>query len=345
MSAATPVHPTLRLALTVAVVQGFAHICGLADSFYASLAVLSVTVGSYGDTLELGRQRLIGTLVGGIVVLIAYPALSPLPVMLGLPIAMVLARVLAGSLKLTVGYTVCLFVVVMGWLQHEHQLDSWIPLRLFWTALGVLAALLALRLFWPARARIAQREGLLSLLLEGTAAIDAHLHSDGAGVGRPALNHLRDQLLALRSQRVAALQELGSLAARHPAARIWTALDEQCETLLLVLEGLQRQHQPIWRRPELQPLAARLSQRMEQVKERLRLWHLIFTRSPLRIPGPPLPAWEALNFTTLVSNDAVKALPLEQQQWLASRLMLLNRLEHSLHNTEARWLEAINSNR
>jgi len=345
VSVAPTVQPTLRLALTVAVVQGFAHLCGMADSFYASLAVLSVTVGSYGDTLELGRQRLIGTLVGGIVVLIAYPALSPMPVMVGLPIAMVLARVLAGSLKLTVGYTVCQFVVVMGWLQHENQLDTWIPLRLFWTAFGVLVALLALRLFWPSRARIIQREGLLALLLEGAEAIDGHLRGDGAAGAQPTLGHLRDQLLQLRSQRAGALQELGSLAARHPSARIWAALDEQCETLLLVLERLERLRHPIWRRAELQPLAVQLTERMELVRERLRLWHHTFTGSPLRIPGPPLPAWQPLNLTTLASDDAVKALPFEQQQWLANRLVLLNQLDRSLQDTESRWLEALSSNR
>ncbi len=343
MNPAPFLQPTLRLALTVAMVQGFAHVSGLADSFYASLAVLSVTVGSYGDTLELGRQRLIGTLVGGIVVLIAYPALSPLPLMVGLPLAMVLARAVAGSLKLTVGYTVCQFVVVMGWLQHEHQLDSWIPLRLFWTAFGVLVALLALRLFWPARARIVQRQGLLALLLEAGDTIQAYLQGQGAAGGRPGLNHLREQLLQLRSQRVGALQELGSLAAQHPTARIWAALDEQCETLLLVIERLERMRQPIWEQPQLQDLKQQLTARLEQVQRRLRLWHDTFQRSPLQLPPPPRPAWEPLNLTTLVTREVLQSLPLEQQQWLASRLVLFNRLDRSLYDTEARWHEALNS--
>ena len=343
MSWAPALQPTLRLALTVAVVQGIARMSGLADSLYASIAVLSVTVGTYGDSLELGRQRLIGTLVGGIVVLIAYPALAPLPVMVGLPLAMVLARAVAGSLKLTVGYTVCQFVVVMGWLQHQDQLDTWIPLRLFWTALGVLAALLSLRLFWPARARILQRQGLLTLLLEAGEAIGAHLRSPAMRGRSPSLNRMRDQLLELRSQRVGALQELGSLAARHPLAQIWAALDEQCETLLLVLEQLEHLPQPLWQQPALQDLGRQLTGRMERVQQRLLLWHDTFQRSPLHLPPPPQPAWEPLNLTAVVSREALQGLPTEQQQRLASRLMLFYQLDRSLYDTEARWHEALNS--
>lgn len=60
----TGLRDTLRLAATVTMVNGFASLTGLPFTAYASLAVLSVTVGSYGNTLELGRQRLIGTAVG-----------------------------------------------------------------------------------------------------------------------------------------------------------------------------------------------------------------------------------------------------------------------------------------
>jgi hypothetical protein len=157
---------TLRLAATVTVVNGFADLTGVPFALYASLAVLSVTVGNYGNTLELGRQRLIGTAVGAVVVFFGYRAWGDLPLVVALPLALLLARLIAGSLRLTVGHWVCCFVVVMGWLTHEQQLDSWIPLRLLWTAFGILMALLSLRLFWPSRARIQQREGLLQLLVD-----------------------------------------------------------------------------------------------------------------------------------------------------------------------------------
>lgn len=198
----TPVQATLRLVLTVAVVQGLTHVTGLADGYYASLAVLSVSVGSYGDTLELGRQRLLGTALGAVIVLIAYPALKGLPLVVGLPLAMLLAQLLAAGLRLKVGYTVCLFVVVVGWLAHDTQLDSWLPLRLIWTALGVCMALLSIRLFWPSRARLVQRQGLLDLLDRLIEALGDHLQQPTLRRrGDPLLRDLRDQLLRLRSQR------------------------------------------------------------------------------------------------------------------------------------------------
>ena len=153
---------SLRLAATVTAVNGFTQITGLPFAYYASLAVLSVTVGNYGNTLELGRQRLIGTAVGAVVVFFGYRAWGQLPVVVALPLALLLARLIAGALRLSVG---C-FVVVMGWLSHEQQLGSWIPMRLIWTAFGILMALLSLRLFWPSRARIQQSEGLLELLVD-----------------------------------------------------------------------------------------------------------------------------------------------------------------------------------
>jgi len=347
-------HATIRLVLAVALVQGFAQISGVGDGYYASLAVISVTVGNYGNTLELGRQRLVGTVVGALVVLVAYPALGSLPLMVGLPLGMALARLLAGSLKLTVGYSVCMFVVVMGWLKHENQLDTWIPLRLFWTAVGVLIALLALRLFWPARARQQQREGLLALLLDLGEAIAAHLQRELPRMGRsanaaralpagtaPTIPALRSTLLALREQRTDALRELGSQANQHPSALIWAALDQQSELLILVLSGLQRLRQPPWQRPELGQLAEHLAQRMAEVQQRLELWHHTLASSPLHIPAPPLPAWEPRNLTTLVSDQAAVALSLDEQQELGTRLLLLNRLERSLHDTEARWQDAL----
>jgi uncharacterized membrane protein YccC len=238
----------LRLALTVAVVNGFATLTGLAFAMYASLAVLSVTVGNYGNTLELGRQRLIGTTIGAIVVFYGYRAWGHLPVLVALPLALLLARVIAGSLRLTVGYSVCCFVVIMGWLTHEQQLDSWIPLRLFWTAFGIIMALLSLRLFWPSRARIEQRQGLLQLLLDLGETLQEFLHNTPVDQRRRALTHrlrgLRNSLLSLRDQRVNALRELGPLAAQHPVAQLWELLDQACEALMLDLDELRRLQAP-----------------------------------------------------------------------------------------------------
>jgi uncharacterized membrane protein YccC len=111
---------TLRLALTVAVVNGFASLTGLAFAIYASMAVLSVTVGNYGNTLELGRQRLVGTAVGAIMVFFGYRAWGTLPVVVALPLALLLARLIAGSLRLTSAHGGLHGVLLRGDLRLAH---------------------------------------------------------------------------------------------------------------------------------------------------------------------------------------------------------------------------------
>lgn len=338
---ASSMRDTFRLALTVAAVNGFTTLTGLPFGTYASLAVLTVTVGSYGNTLELGRQRLIGTLIGGVVVAFGYTAWGHLPLMVALPLALLLARLIAGSLRLTVGYSVCCFVVVMGWLEHDQQLTDWIPLRLFWTAFGILVALLSLRLFWPSRARMEQRLGLLALLEELGGTLDLFSATLPAAERRrllgPRLRDLRATLLRLREQRQAALLELGSRADEHPIARMWDLLDQACEALLIDLDALRRQSELPWQRWGLErehdaslrfttAAAARLRRWREQLRGSLHL------QPPPPEPRPPL-SLEVLQ----ESSEALKRLEPRQLSAVAARLMLLNRMDHTLTSTEHQW--------
>lgn len=332
---------TFRLAMTVAVVGGFTSLTGLSFGTYASLAVLTVSVGSYGNTLELGRQRLIGTLIGGVVVAFGYTALGHLPVMVSLPLALLLARLIAGSMRLTVGYSVCCFVVVMGWLEHDQQLAAWIPLRLFWTAFGILLALLSLRLLWPSRARMEQRLGLLGLLREIASTLDLFSTSSSVAELRrelaQRLRELRANLLSLREQRQAALLELGSRADEHPIARMWELLDQACEELLLDLDGLCRQSNLPWHRWGLSRQHEASLQFTSAVADRLRLWHERLCGSlhllpPPEQPRPPLPL-EVLH----ERSETLRRLEPEQLSVVAARLMLLNRMDHTLTFTERQW--------
>lgn len=344
---------TLRLAATVAVVNGFATLTGLPFAIYASLAVLSVTVGNYGNTLELGRQRLVGTAVGAIVVFFGYRAWGHLPVVVALPLALLLARLIAGTLRLTVGYTVCCFVVVMGWLTHDQQLDSWIPLRLIWTAFGILLALLSLRLFWPSRARIQQSEGLLQLLVNlGHTLQDVVQHPLEAEQHRQQsrreqgqqLRSLRSSLLSLRDQRQSALFELGALAAQHPLARMWNLLDQACEALILDLEELRRLPNPEWQAWGLQEHADAAEGFMTGVAQRLLRWQEQL-RSSLRLqapPGEPRPALPLEVLQTPESLAGYQRLTPMQLQWVASKMMVLNRINHTLESTERQWRELVN---
>jgi hypothetical protein len=339
----TALRDNLRLALTVAVVNGFATLTGLAFAMYASLAVVSVTVGNYGNTLELGRQRLIGTTIGVIVVFYGYRAWGHLPVLVALPLALLLARLIAGSLRLTVGYVVCCFVVIMGWLTHEQQLDSWIPLRLFWTAFGIIMALLSLRLFWPSRARIEQRQGLLQLLVDLGQTLQDYLQNTPAAQRRRALTHrlrmLRNSLLSLRDQRVNALRELGPLAAQHPVAQLWELLDQACEALMLDLDELRRLQAPDWQAWGLKPQHEAALTYSRTVAERLLRWQAVLRRSiglqaPPQEPRPFLPVQ---SLRSAQADQAYAQLSPEQLQCVASRLVVLNRIDHTLESTERRW--------
>jgi hypothetical protein len=338
----------LRLALTVAMVNGFATLTGLGFALYASLAVLSVTVGNYGNTLELGRQRLIGTTIGGIVVFFGYRAWGHLPVLVALPLALLLARLIAGTLRLTVGYSVCCFVVIMGWLSHEQQLDTWIPLRLLWTAFGIIMALLSLRLFWPARARMEQRQGLLQLLVDLGQALRGALQETPQAERRSGLGQrlrgLRTSLLGLREQRLNALRELGALATQHPVAQMWELLDQACESLILDLDELRRLPAPQWQAWGLEPQHAAAMAYVEAVAERLLGWQAVLRRS-LELQPPPLQPRPALPLEILTSaeaNQTFSQLSPEQLQCVASLLMVLNRIDHILASTELRWQVLVN---
>lgn len=336
---------TFRLAMTVAVVCGFTTLTGLGYGTYASLAVLTVTVGSYGNTLELGRQRLIGTLIGGVVVAFGYTALGHLPVMVSLPLALLLARLIAGSMRLTVGYSVCCFVVVMGWLEHDQQLANWIPLRLFWTSFGILVALLSLRLFWPSRARMEQRVGLLALLLDLGSSFDLVAAALPPAERRHRLAlRLRDQrvtLLALREKRQAALLELGSRAEQHPVARMWELLDRACEALLLDLDGLRRQADLPWQSWGLQRQQEAAVQFTASVADRLRRWQEEL-RGSLHLKPPPPEMRPSLPQAVIHdSSEALRRLDPQQLSAVAARLMLLNRIDHTLTATERQWRELV----
>ncbi|MBM5824097.1 MAG: hypothetical protein FJ054_01770 [Cyanobacteria bacterium M_surface_10_m2_119] len=334
---------TLRLALTVAVVNGFAALTGLAFAMYASMAVLTVTVGSYGNTLELGRQRLIGTAVGAIVVFFGYRAWGSLPVVVALPLALLLARLIAGSLRLTVGYTVCCFVVISGWLTHEQQLDSWIPLRLFWTAFGILMALLSLRLFWPSTARQQQRRGLLQLLVDlGQTLQETQDPAPEAERRRrlgQRLHTLRQSLLTLRNTRGDALRELGALAAQHPVARLWDLLDHACESLMLALDELRRLPDPQWQAWGLEHQHSAASAFRAAVAERLLGWQAALGR-PLELQAPPqtpLPRLPLESLRTANAEVSFQQMPPQQLQRVADHLVVLARIQQTIASTERHW--------
>ncbi len=338
----------LRTAFTAGLGNAFASLSGVGDSQYVSLAVLAVSTGTYGGALALGSQRLLGTALGSVLLLIGYEGLRGLPMPLALALTLGALRLLGGLLKLQVGYKVGGIVIVMGWLVHEGGLAAWIPLRFFWTCFGVLITLLGLRLFWPARgldSSLAQVATLLiqlqSCFRDLAARVDSAMASQSSNpVGIDRYRALRNQLVAIRRQRPALLQELGSLPERHPATLLMANFEASASRLITLVGGLVREP-PSLQDPQLvvqlhraeaellQAMAGQLGQWERQISGRRGL------------PNPPesglqLPrSWQQLGQE--LNDPTANSASLERLERIASRLMLCRQAEQAISTAEANW--------
>jgi hypothetical protein len=337
----------LRTALTAGLGNGFASITGLPDGQYVALAVLSVSSGTYGTSFELGRQRLLGTVLGSVLLLIGFECLHGLPIAVGLAITLGCLRLLGGLLSLKVGYKVGGMIVVMGWLVHEGNLASLIPLRFFWTALGVVLTVLSLRLFWPARgiAQCLGRYGDLMEQLQHTfTALAQRLEPQPAAGAAPApaarFRQLRATLQSARSQRPALLQELGNQPQRHPAVLLVSSLDAAASRLVTMLGGMERAVPP-----ERDPhLVARLHQAeaelLEPMATQVGIWSRQL-RSADGLPSPPpqeleLPrSW--LDLGAELNDPLANSASLERLERIATRLVLCRQAEQAIRDGENSW--------
>jgi hypothetical protein len=335
----------LRTALTAGLGNGFAHMSGLPDAQYVALAVLSVSSGTYGGAIELGRQRLLGTVLGSLLLLVGYECLHRLPLAVGLAITLGSLRLLGGLLNLKVGYKVGGMIVVMGWLVHEGNLASWIPLRFFWTALGVLLTLLSLRLFWPARGVslcLNRYADLLHQLSDSFTSLSARLQQNTVGAGSRfnSYRQLRSVLQSARSLKPALLQELGSQPLRHPAYLLITTLDSTASRLVTMVGGMERAA-PTRRDPQL---VERLHQAEAELLERMAAQVLLWEqqlRGQRGLPSPPamglqLPqSW--LQLSAELNDPVANSASLQRLERIAARLLLCRQAEQALREGETSW--------
>ena len=341
----------LRTAFTAGLGNAFASLSGVADSQYVALAVLSVSTGTYGGALALGSQRLLGTALGSVLLLIAYHGLQGISMPLGIAITLGALRLLGGLLKLQVGYKVGGMIIVMGWLVHEGGLASWIPLRFFWTCFGVLLVMLSLRLFWPARSldsSLAQVARLLVQLQSCFHELGARVDPSRTGrvadsVGNDRYRALRNQLIAIRQQRPTLLQELGSMPARHPATLLMANFDATASRLITLVGGLVREA-PTLQDPQLvvelhraeaellQAMAGQLGQWEGQIRGRRGL--PTPPQSGLQLPRSWQDLGQELDNPTANSASLER---LEQLERIASRLMLCRQAEQAIRDGEANW--------
>ena len=349
----------LRLALTAGLANGFASMSGVPFGMYMPLAVLAVCTGTYGGSLELGRQRLLGSALGSLLLLISFHGLQGLPFPMAIALTLAALRLLGGWLGLQVGYKVGGIIVVMGWLVHDQQLESWIALRLFWTALGILLALLSLRLFWPSRAlatALSSYSRFLEQLRETLTALAERLDSSPSSRTSPSpipapltperFRALRVQLVALRRQRPALAIELGSNPLRHPAYRLMLNLDDTASRLITSCTGMLRHSPPTGLDAALVERVHRSeAELLHQLVQRLALWqeHLQPTthsrsHSLPKPPGQPLAppiTWIAL--VNDLNDGDVNGASLERLERIAVRLVLCRQAWQAISDGERQW--------
>lgn len=353
----------LRLVFTAGLATGFGAITALPFNYYLAMTVLAVSTGSYGGVIGLGRQRLLGSVLGSVVLGVALPGLSALPMPLALALALAALRLLGGVLNLQAGYKVGGMIVVMGWLVHDNQLGEWIHLRLIWTMLGIVLSLVSLRLFWPSSAATQswRQMGDLFDQLAGTLELQAdQLRRSGPGPvtsrsgQRRRIAELRSCLAGLRGLRPQVREELGIQPQEHPIDRLLERLEITGSRLIGIVQGLEarpssgpamtRQSSPL---PESDPpLPATEAALLLAVAARLRLWTQGLRRLDGRsqalpvVPQDPF-AWPEgwISLESRLQVPELEALPLPSLQQLAGRLVLCRQAQQLVEGTEAHWLE------
>lgn len=327
------------MALVAGLTNGFAWISGLPFGYYATMAVTAVMADTYGGSLALGRQRVLGTIAGGLIVICFSKGLAGLPFPLGIALALGLQRLLGGLFGWQAGYKVGGMVIVMGWLVHNNQLGQWLPLRLAWTVFGVVVALLSLRLLWPSTAVVRNREGwgrllaALVPLLDGAAAA---VSSPGSPAMTAAVTAARRDLMALRAGVPALRDELGGAGRHHPALALLACLDESSSRLLGLVQGVQS------RLPQnfsdaMQTLHLAEADLLVSLARRMELWSqaLAGTRGLQVPPFEPPPRW--LAGEALLDDPAINRMALVRLEHLAARHQLCRQAIAAVQRTERVW--------
>lgn len=334
---------SLRTMLTAGLGNGFASLTGVVDSQYVALAVLSVSSGTYGAALELGRQRMAGTVLGSVLLLVGYGGLHTLPMPVGIAITLGCLRLLGGLLKLQVGYKVGGLIVVMGWLVHQGNLASWLPLRFFWTAFGVLLTLLSLRLLWPARGMdisLNLYADLLAQIQSCFRELSRRVMGDASAIDNGSYRRLRALLLALRRQRPALLQELGMMPERQPGVRLLSSFDATASRLITMVGGMVQQAPPLEDDQLVQRLHRSEAELLLAMADQLQRWETQI-RNRRGLPQPPAcglvvpTSWEELRHE--LNDPQANSASLQRLERIASRLLLCRQAEQAIRDGENSW--------
>ena len=251
----------LRLAVVTGLGAGFGLLNSVPFGYYVPLCTAAVLSGSYGNSMKLSIQRILGSVLGVVIVLLFSRGLE-LPLPLGLSLALGSVRLLGGALGLQVGYKVAGNIVIMGWLVHSAEETTWGMSRLFWTAFGIALSLWATRHVWPSGTipslhrqcarfidELIQEFRIEQQRLEDVASIRTTM------AGRQERRtELLQKINALRQQRDQAQVELGLNPENHPLHQLWTELDLLISQLMSVLDGLRGLPAPVQSPPFIKAL-------------------------------------------------------------------------------------------
>jgi uncharacterized membrane protein YccC len=345
----------LRLAVCVGLAAGLGSISTVPDGYYLPLTLAAVMVGSYGGSYALGLQRVICTLLGGLLLLIAQPAFTSLPFPIGLALMLGVIRLLGGCLGLQAGYKITGMVVVMGWLMQPTAVDGWLGLKLSWTLLGVVLALLALHLFWPSTAiREHHRAfaGLLELQREALLEQQRLLLSSGGARLSPAARKERHRelmraLLQSRSTRSAAVLELGANPFGQPQTHLWNELERCCAAIAGCLTALRALSEPLTDPFILRGLHHAEAQLLAESAAQIMAWQQALQND--RPILPPVSSATALQDSIddlrLAEQELLREIILPEtldsprQRQLARRLLLCYQIAAIVQRMQARWLD------
>ena len=251
----------IRLALVTALGAGFGLLNSVPFGYYVPLSTAAVLSGSYGNSMKLSIQRILGSVMGVVIVLLFSRSLE-LPLPLGLGLALACVRLLGGVLGLQVGYKVAGNIVIMGWLVHNAEESIWGMSRLFWTAFGIALSLWATRYVWPSGTIPSlhrQFASFIDVLIQEFLLEKQRLEAEAPtriamAKRRNRRTEILQQLNALRQQRDLAQVELGLNPENHPLHQLWTELDLLISQLISVLDGLRGLPAPVQAPPSIKAL-------------------------------------------------------------------------------------------
>ena len=251
----------LRLAVVTGLSAGLGLLSSIPYGYYLPLTTAAVLSSTYGNSMKLGIQRLLGSLMG-VIILIIFTRGLELPLPLGLGLALATTRLFGGILGLQVGYKVAGNIIVMGWLVHEQNATIWGPIRLFWTGLGIVISLWASQSIWPSQAipnLHGQFASLLTSIGQELTNESSRLKQYSPTATSPKQQQakrltLQKQLNAARQQQLSAQMELGVNPEQHPLHDLWCSIELLTSQMLTSLWAIKSLTPPIQKPEQIKKL-------------------------------------------------------------------------------------------